>query len=86
MSPPLQRALTSPSYSPLTTALGAQVKLTASNCGLRRPQIREDWAGGSGRGVKAEVRFAESQSEGDRLRHNEQLEFLGDATLEYLCR
>ena len=47
------------------------MKVTESNCGLRRSLIR---AG------KSEI-----HCEG-RLRQNEQLEFLGDAVLEYLCR
>ena len=36
--------------------------------------------------MKAEMRYAQSQPEEERLRHNEQLEFLGDAALEFLCR
>lgn len=83
---PLQRALTQPSYSHLGTVLGEEVKLTASNCGLRRPQIKDDRRIGLGGDMKAEMRYAQSQPEEERLRHNEQLEFLGDAALEFLCR
>ena len=36
--------------------------------------------------MKAEMRYAQPQPEEERLRHNEQLEFLGDAALEFLCR
>ena len=82
----LQRALTLQSYSHLGAVMGEQVKLTASNCGLRRPQIQEDRRNGAGRSVKAVVRSPELYSEDERLRHNEQLEFLGDAALEFLCR
>ena len=82
----VQRALTLPSYSHLGSVMGEQVKLTASNCGLRRSQIKEDRKNGAGRSLKAVVRSPELYSEEERLRHNEQLEFLGDATLEFLCR
>lgn len=82
----MQRALTHRSYSPFGTVLGIQVKLTASNCGIRRPTLlREDWMA-TGRDLKGEVHRAEAQSEEKRLRDNEQLEFLGDALLEYICR
>ena len=66
--------------------MGEQVKLTASNCGLRRPQVQEDGRNRAGKGVKAVVRSPELHSEEERPRHNEQLEFLGDAVLEFLCR
>lgn len=81
----MQRALTHPSYTHLGAVLG-EVKIAASNCGLRRPQVKEDWRAGLGGDVKALVHHVESQPERERLRHNEQLEFLGDAALEFLCR
>ena len=75
-----QRALTEPSYSQLYTVLAEQVKVTASNCGIRRPLVR------AGKSVKSETKRSGPQPEIERLRQNEQLEFLGDAALEYLCR
>lgn len=48
--------------------------------------MKENWRAGLGGDIKALVRHAESQPEVERLRHNEQLEFLGDAALEFLCR
>ena len=67
--------------------LGKQVNITASNCGPRRPQVNPVSKSTPGRDIKAAIQRAEEvQSEAERLRHNEQLEFLGDAVLEYICR
>ena len=82
----LQRALTHPSYSHFGAVFGKEIKMTASNCGLRKPRVKEDWRNGGGADVKETVQHAECQPEEERLRHNEQLEFLGDAALEFLCR
>ena len=81
-----QRALTQPSFSQWSTVFAKEVEVTGSNCGARRPLVRAERKSGAGKGIKAKIICAASQSERERLRHNEQLEFLGDAALEYLCR
>ncbi len=62
-----------------------------SNCGLRTPSfVRSGVAPRAAKGIKGLIEavntpFRESDEE-NRLQNNEQLEFLGDAVLEYICR
>lgn len=62
-----------------------------SNCGLRSIEYLPLSASGRGsKGMRDLIKFAkmglEETDESLRIQNNEQLEFLGDAVLEYICR
>lgn len=62
-----------------------------SNCGLRTPKfLRSAATSKTAKGMKDLVKAVkmgfEGVEESQRLQNNEQLEFLGDAVLEYICR
>ena len=62
-----------------------------SNCGLRAPEyLCSSKAKGAG-GIKGLMKAIQDSANGivdqsQRLLNNEQLEFLGDAVLEFICR
>ena len=60
--------------------------MTSSNCALHRPEGKSIGRKEGAASIAVVVEQAERQSEEERMKHNEQLEFLGDATLEFLCR
>lgn len=64
-----------------------------SNCGLRSIEYLSSSSSGGGKGtggmkdlIKSARMGFEEADESLRLQNNEQLEFLGDAVLEYICR
>ena len=81
-----QRALTHCSYAPSGTVLCEEVRVTSSNCALHRPRVKSLERKEGAMGISAVIEQAKKQSEEEQMLHNEQLEFLGDATLEFLCR
>ena len=78
--------MTHASYTPSGAEFGEEIRVTASNCALHRPEGKSVGKKEGAAGIAGMVERAEMQSEEERMRHNEQLEFLGDATLEFLCR
>ena len=62
-----------------------EIRIASSNCGQHRVEIKKADAKAL-TSIEEIVAYAETQPEGERLQHNEQLEFLGDAALEFLCR
>ena len=79
----LHRALTHPS----TTSLPQDtIKTVLINCGL----LHTVYVGGAGptvvKGLKGLMNSVEGGDKGAWLEHYEQLEFLGDAVLEYITR
>ncbi|XP_064395446.1 ribonuclease 3-like isoform X3 [Halichondria panicea] len=81
----LHRALTHPSTTTLTHQPAEDnIKTVLSNCGLLQPV----YVGGAGptvaKGLKGLMNSLEGGDKGVWLEHYEQLEFLGDAVLEYI--
>ena len=60
--------------------------MISSNCALHRPRIKSLERKEGALGISAVIEQAEKQSEEEKMLDNEQLEFLGDATLEFICR
>ncbi len=86
----LQRAMTHPSTT-TSSFMVAEVALrnSLSNCGLRTPFFLGAASSRGSKGMKDLIEAVKVEGEGDeaqRLLNNEQLEFLGDAVLEYICR
>ncbi len=72
---------------------GSHEEVTMSNCGLHKPVLLTTARPSAGKGLglvlramEESCRSTDAQREEKRLGNNEQLEFLGDAILEYLCR
>lgn len=88
----LHRALTHPSTTTASCMVGEDhLRNALSNCGVRSPAfLRCSVAMPASKGMKELIRAVrmgeQSVDEAQRLSHNEQLEFLGDAVLEYICR
>lgn len=83
----LHRALTHPSLTTLTHyTTHNNLKTALHNCGL----VTTVWLGTPGKpsskGLKALMESMKNGDKGAWLEHNEQLEFLGDAVLEYITR
>lgn len=68
------------------------IRSALSNCGLRVPVFLQSTlgAGKTSKGMKELIKSVKTEfkdvDESQRLQNNEQLEFLGDAVLEYICR
>lgn len=91
-SPFPQRALTHSSFTTFSGTTESHMRTTASNCGLRRPEPTTSSNAAPQKGLARLVSTVERLEAGkvvdaeNRIRNNEQLEFLGDAVLEFLCR
>lgn len=83
----LHRALTHPSTTTLTYQCAEEhLKTTLNNCG---PLNTVNMGGAASKVVKGLKGLMDSLKHGDEgtwIEHNEQLEFLGDAVLEYITR
>lgn len=88
----LHVALTHPSSTTSTFMIAADhIRHALSNCGLRDPQfLLSPGTTVSSKGMKDLIRSVKmdrsEMGRMQRLQNNEQLEFLGDAVLEYICR
>lgn len=87
----LHRALTHPSVTTSSFVVAEDhIRNALSNCGLRSPRYIRSSAPRMPKGIKGLIEAVRSAPRGvdetTRLQNNEQLEFLGDAILEYLCR
>lgn len=83
----LQSALTHPS---ILVKMEDDLKVVLSNCGLRRPEYAKPAVVTQRKGLRGLLNLGASVEKDDdggpiQLGHNERLEFLGDAVLEYLC-
>ena len=87
----LHRAITHPSCTTLTYQLAEDhFKTAALNCGMANTSFITSDEGVNGsrpyKGLKALIESVENGDKGVETHNNEQLEFLGDAVLEYICR
>ena len=66
------------------------MRTAISNCGAQSCEFIKSSAPKLAKGMKGLIEVVkggiDKVDEGTRLQNNEQLEFLGDAVLEYLCR
>ena len=83
----LCRAVTHPSTTTLTYQLAEDhIRTALINCGVAEPTPHSGLGKKVSKGLKGLVESIEHGDKGAWLEHNEQLEFLGDAVLEYVCR
>lgn len=86
------RAITHPSCTILSYQLAEDhFKTTLLNCGIPNTEYVSNSDANvrrSNKGLKSLIESVENGDSGSQmwLQNNEQLEFLGDAVLEYLCR
>lgn len=90
----LHQALTHPSCT-ITSFVVAEDHLRSalSNCGLKMPEFIKSTLSSGGKATrsvmelkKAVMMDKKDVDESQRPQNNEQLEFLGDAVIEYICR
>ncbi|CAB4057265.1 rnc [Lepeophtheirus salmonis] len=87
----LQLAVTHPSYKENYGTTSDHARNTITNCGIRSPEFgdrRVHYATTRKRGINTLIhimsRFGKSKETESRVRHNERLEFLGDAVVEFI--